>query len=135
MAGTGGDSSTTFIEDGAGNLITGTIAFEPTDQYRLFYRRLLNQSGSWDMFGGWTDNDDGLLGTNISLPLRRLLLLSAGATYLIPQEGDARFGNEQEGWNISLGLVYRPGGPKGVGRYARPMFDVADNGTFMIDRN
>lgn len=135
MGGTGSDTSTTSIDDGAGNVITGTIGFEPTDQYRLFHRRLLNQSGFWDTFGGWTDNDDGLVGTNVSLPLRRLLLLSAGATYLIPNEGDARFGHEQEGWNISLGLVYRPGGPKGIGRYSRPMFDVADNGTFMIDRN
>ncbi len=90
MAGTNDDTSTTFISDGAGNVITDTIAFEPTDQYRFFYRRLLNQSGSWDTFAGWTDRDDGLIGTNLSLPLRRLLLLSAGATYLIPNDEDSR---------------------------------------------
>ncbi len=134
MAGLEDDNSTTFVDDGAGNQITSTITFEPTDQYRVFYRRLLNQSGHWNAFAGWTDNDDGLLGMDMSLPMRRNLLLSTGVTYLIPHEGSGNNGNEEEGWNISLGLVYRPGGPKGGGRYCRPMFDVADNGTFMLDR-
>ncbi len=83
---------------------------------------------------GWTDNDDGILGSTLSLPLRRNLVLSTGATYLIPNEGANNGGYEEEGWNIALGLIYRPGGPKGCGRYCRPMFDVADNGSFMVDR-
>jgi hypothetical protein len=134
MAGLGDETSTTSVIDGTGNLISSSIIFEPTDQYRLFYRRLLKQSGQWSAFAGWTDRDDGLLGADLSLPLRRCLVLSTSATYLIPREGSSSGGNEEEGWNISLGLVYRPGGPQGCGRYYRPMFDVADNGTFMIDR-
>lgn len=133
MAGTGDDTSTTHIDDGAGNAFIDTVAFGPTDQYRLFYRRLLKQNGSFDAFAGWTDNDDGLIGSSWNLPIQRCLVLSAGTTYLIPGEGGRR-DNDQESWNISLGMIYRPGGPKGAGRYARPMFDVADNGTFMIDR-
>jgi hypothetical protein len=99
----------------------------------LFYRQLLRGSGVWDSFAGWTGSDDGLLGSTLSLPVRRNLVLQAGSTYLIPNQGSASGGNREEGWNISLGMVYRPGGPTGSGRYNRPMFDVADNGTFMVD--
>jgi len=134
MAGTNDDSSTTTVRDDNGVAFNSSVDFEATDQYRFFYRRLLQHSGQWDAFAGWTDNDDGLLGTSLNLPLRRKLVLSTGATYLIPNEGSNSGGHEEEGWNLSLGLIWRPGGPQGCGRYCRPMFDVADNGTFLVDR-
>ncbi len=134
MAGLGDDSSSTSPRNAAGAVVSSVINFEPTDQYRLFYRRLLAGSGDWTAFGGWTDNSDTILGATMNLPLRQKLMLSTGATYLLPNEGDNSFGNREESWNISLGLVYRPGGPQGCGRYCRPLFEVADNGTFMVDR-
>jgi hypothetical protein len=133
-AGLNDDSSTTSVRNGTGGFTGGTVDFEPTDQYRLFYRRLLQHSGQWDAFAGWTDNDDALLGASLSLPLRSNLVLSTGGTYLIPTESNNTIGHEEEGWSISLGLIYRPGGPRGCGRYCRPMFDVADNGSFLVDR-
>ncbi len=51
-AGVRDDSLTTFVRDGAGGTFNSTVNFEPTDQYRFFYRRLLKQSGQWDSFGG-----------------------------------------------------------------------------------
>ena len=134
MGSGGSDTSTTSVRDVNGNTIASSITFEPIDQYRLFYRRLLNSSGEWTTFAGWTDNDDGLLGTTLTLPLRSKWLLATSATFLIPQDNNAAFANRNEAWNISLGLIYRPGGPNGCGRYCRPMFDVADNGTFIVDR-
>lgn len=134
MAGVNDDTSTTTVRDGAGGIFNATVDFEPTDQYRIFYRRLLKHRGQWDAFAGWTDNDDGLLGASLNLPLRRNLALSTGATYLIPNEGTSSGGHEEESWNLSLGLIWRPGGPTGCGRYCRPLFDVADNGTFLVDR-
>ncbi|TWU22024.1 hypothetical protein Pla52o_30720 [Novipirellula galeiformis] len=128
------DTSTTSVRDATGATFSSSISMESTDQYRLFYRRLLHNSGSWEAFAGWTDRDDGLLGASMTLPLRQKLALSAGATYLIPNEGTNSIGYQEESWNIGLGLVYRPGGSLGAGRYSRPMFDVADNGTFMVDR-
>lgn len=117
----------------AGTQVLGSIRFRSTTQYRFFYRRLLNSSGQWDTFLGFTDNDDGLLGSTINLPLRRNLVLQTGGTFLVPREGSSSGAHQEESWNISLGLMYRPGGPMGCGRYCRPMFDVADNGTFMVD--
>jgi len=132
--GTRSDTSNTLVRTGAGDLVSGTVTFEATDQHRLFYRRTLAGEGFYSAFAGWTNRDDGLLGATLNLPLRQKLLLQTGATYLIPNEGRGRGGNEEESWNLAIGLVYRPGGAHGAGRYSRPMFDVADNGTFMVDR-
>ena len=133
MAGVDDDTSSTTVRDSTNALFSGSIAFEPTDQYRLFYRRLLNRSGDWSAFAGATDRDDGLLGANLNMPLTQKLLLNTSATFLIPREGNNSGGHQEESWNISMGLTYRPGGPKGCGRYCRPLFDVADNGTFLVD--
>lgn len=130
----GDDTTTTRVVADDGSAFGTTEQIEAQDQYRLFYRRLLNNSGKWEAFAGFTEDDDGILGALMTLPLRRRLALSTGATYLIPDEGGSLSGFENEAWNVSLGLVYRPGGPKGCGRYCRPMFDVADNGTFIVGR-
>ncbi|WP_145172043.1 DUF6666 family protein [Rubripirellula lacrimiformis] len=134
MSGLDGDSSDGIVRNTAGNIVRTTVNFDPTDQYRFFYRRLLPGTGDWTAFAGWTDDSDGILGATLNLPLRQKLVLSTGATFLIPDDNSVAFDNRDEGWNISLGLVYRPGGPIGCGRYCRPMFDVADNGTFMVDQ-
>ena len=133
MAGLRDETSSSSITDESGNTLTNTIAFKPTDQYRFFLRRPLAKHGEYNLMAGWTDNKDGLLGASINVPLNQRCSVSSGATYLIPYEGKNRGGYEEENWNISVGLVYRPGGPQGCGRYCRPMFDVADNGTFMLD--
>lgn len=127
------DNSDTIVRTPAGTTIRGNIEFESTDQYRIFYRRLLAGSGDWTAFGGWTEDSDTILGASLNLPLRQKLMLSTGATFLIPDDTRG-LDHRDEGWNISLGLVYRPGGPNGCGRYCRPLFDVADNGTFMVDQ-
>ena len=114
-----------------GSVLRGSGSVETIDQYRLFYRRLLGSGGRWQAFGGWTDDDDGLLGADATIPISQKMALQTGFTYLIPGNDTRSF--EREAWNLSMGLVYRPGGPCGVGRYARAMFDVADNGT-MIGR-
>ena len=133
MAPLNSETSGTIVRDSTGNFFASTTAFEATDQYRFFYRRLLGSAGQWDFFGGWTGPGDGLIGSTFNLPVRRNLVLQTGSTFLIPREGNSSGGHREEGWNISVGLVYRPGGPTGAGRYSRPMFDVADNGTFMVD--
>ncbi len=117
----------------AGSSVSADFGIKPTDQFRFFYRKPLAGNGEYDLMVGWTDNQDGLLAASFHLPLTHHCSLSSGATYLIPHEGTNTGGFAEENWNISIGLVYRPGGPRGCGRYCRPLFDVADNGTFMLD--
>ena len=133
MAGVREENVSATIIDQAGSPLSDDLDIKPTDQFRFFYRRPLARHGEYDLMVGWTDNKDGLLGASFSLPLTHHCSLSSGATYLIPHEGTNSGGFAEENWNISMGIVYRPGGPRGCGRYCRPLFDVADNGTFMLD--
>jgi len=134
MAGVRSETSGTTVIDGSGNTVTSLIGMEPTDQFRLFYRCPTTRAGQFTGFAGWTDRSDGLLGTHFSLPLFSKVLLTTDLTYLIPNQGRFSGGNEQESWNVSIGFVFHPGGAHGRQRYNLPMFDVADNGTFMMDR-
>ena len=133
MAGVREETISATIIDPSGSPLSDDLDIKPTDQFRFFYRRPLARNGEYDLMVGWTDNQDGLLGASFNLPLTHHCSLSSGATYLIPHEGTNSGGFAEENWNISVGLVYRPGGPRGCGRYCRPLFDVADNGTFMLD--
>lgn len=133
MAGVREETISATIIDQTGSPLSNDFRIKPTDQYRFFYRRPLARNGEYELMAGWTDNQDGLLGASFNMPLTHHCSLSSGATYLIPHEGTNTGGFAEENWNISLGLVYRPGGPRGCGRYCRPLFDVADNGTFMLD--
>ena len=133
MAGVREETISATVIDQTGSPLSEDLDIKPTDQFRFFYRRPLAGNGQYDLMVGWTDNNDGLLGASFNLPLTHHCSLSSGATYLIPHEGTNSGGFAEENWNISVGLVYRPGGPRGCGRYCRPLFDVADNGTFMLD--
>ncbi len=126
-------SSNTIVRDSAGNRFGSSLSYQGTDQYRFFYRYLMGRGGQWDLFGGWTNKDDGLLGSALIVPIHHRMMLTTTSTFLIPREGDDSGGHREEGWNVGIGLVFVPGGPNGCGRYARPMFDVADNGSMMVD--
>jgi hypothetical protein len=134
MAGTDSDTSSTVVRDALGAVVQSQLSLEATDQYRAFYRRNIRGAGYWSAFVGGTNQQDTVMGASVSVPLQARVLLAAGATYLDPNESLADGGFEQEGWNVSVGIVFRPGGPMGCGRYCRPMFDVADNGSFLVDR-
>ena len=133
-AGVDDDTATTSVTDVTGAVVRNNIQFEATTQYRLFYRQRLNRCGVFEAFGGWTDNDDGLLGLDLDLPIHGNLLWNTSATYLIPNEGTEVGGNREEGWNLAFGFTYRPGGLANGSRYDRPLLKVADNGTMMVDR-
>lgn len=134
MAGLDDSTSDTSVINSAGNRFRSTVTFEATDQHRFFFRGATAGGGNYSAFVGGTDRSDGLLGGSMTTGSRRGFAFQTGAAYLIPNEGRRAGGNENEGWNLSMGVIYRPGGRKVCGRYCRPMFDVADNGTFMIDR-
>lgn len=133
-AGIDDDQATTSVLDAAGRVVRNQIAFESVTQYRLFYRQPLPQRGLLEAFAGWTDQEDGLLGMELDLPIHGNLLWNTSVTYLIPNEGETNGGHAQEGWNLMIGFTYRPAGLMSGSRYERPLFKVADNGTMIVDR-
>ena len=115
--------------------------WETTDLYAVFYRYSFGgcREGDARLFAGWSGQSDGLLGADARLPLSDTWALETNFTYLIPNEGDddgADADYAQESWNVGINLVWYPGRHRGQGdRYYRPLFRVADNGVFMMDRS
>ncbi len=113
----------------------GILSYEPIDQYSLFYRRRLASGGEARLWGGATSNSGGIFGGDIRVPLSSEWALTSNFNYLIPQSNNED-GITQESWNLGINLVWYvcPNGAfrAGQSRY-RPLFDVADNGTFMVD--
>jgi hypothetical protein len=123
------------------NLIpTGqAMHFEATDIYAFFYRLRFDEcrGGQGRLFGGFTGESDGILGGDILLPINNHWAFQADFTYLIPEEESGRIagGPLHEAWNISLNLVWYPGGcASGQGNYHRPLLNVANNGSFIINQ-
>ena len=131
MAGVSEEETTTTVQGVDGTLINSLIEIEPVDQYRGFFRHLFANGGDWEAFIGGTENSDTILGSLVNMPLSSRFAFNTGVTYIIPNEDEGSTFDD-EAWNLSMGFTFRPGGSAGCGRYCRPMFNVADNGTFLV---
>jgi hypothetical protein len=109
-----------------------------TNMYALFGRRYLENGGDGRIYGGATDNGDGLLGADFWLPLGRSFAVQGGAAYVLPKEGrnDSVQASPHESWGLSMSLVWYPGRCAMAQQHNpyRPLFTTADNTTFMNER-
>jgi hypothetical protein len=104
----------------------------PTDMFVVYVRRNFENSGDGRVWAGASGSGDGLVGADLWVPLGRNFALSNRINYLIPNNSSP----ERESWGLMMQLVWYPG------RMAlcqhknpyRPMFNVADNSLFMVDR-
>jgi hypothetical protein len=116
------------------------VEWETTDLYAFYYRYNFGdcQQGDARLFAGWSGQGDGLIGADARLPLSATWALETNFAYLIPSEGQGigfSADHVQESWNVAMSLVWYPGRRWGRGDpYYRPLFRVADNGVFMMDR-
>ncbi len=112
---------------------------KPTDYYTMFYRKQFAQGGEAMIYGGVTKWSEGLIGVQAEAPLTDSFAIKCSGTYVFARE---RGGNnpldyklskrEEEAWNMSFGLVWYLGGnARNTVGSQRPLFDVADNGTFL----
>ena len=108
--------------------------WQPNDILAFFYRRRLCNPGSEARFYlGATSNSDAILGGDLRFPLTPCLTLRNSLTYQKPRESDSNVGPANEAWNVALTLIWTPHSGGRID-YARPLLDVADNGTFIVDR-
>lgn len=134
FAARGRDDTVTTNQLVNGQLAQGTATMEPYDLFAFFYRRRFEGlgGGAGRIYGGFTGNSDGLIGADIKLPLNENWALQSGFTYVIPDESNKQTAYYEEAWNVGITLVWYPGQRKSVGNdYFRPLFDVADNGSFI----
>lgn len=111
------------------NLIADAI-----DNYRFYYRITASNSGNFDLFAGWSDINSGVLGLDYDMPINGVLGMQSGFTYFIPETPEGTTTSTQDAWNIFVGFSIRPQGPAWYGNYDRPLFNVANNGTFVTSR-
>jgi hypothetical protein len=119
-------------------IVPGMI-WEANDQFLGFYRWNFDCGGDFRLRGGFSGSKDGIVGADFHNPLNDSWSLYGAFTYLIPSEGNQGTffdadGTRNECWNISLSIVYTFGKKarhQGCGS-TRPMFDVADNGSMLV---
>ena len=113
----------------------GQTTFQATDQYLLFYRMHGARGGEGRLFGGITDDSDGLVGADFLLPLMDRWSLQSEFTYLIPSEDGGTVAARQEAWNIAINLVWhwKFRARSSHSNPYRPLFNVAGNGSLIID--
>jgi hypothetical protein len=119
--------------------VTGPASWEGTDLYAFFYRHRFSgwEGANGRLFAGFSGESDGFIGSDVQVPLTCDIALQAGFAYLVPEEskGPASTGNEQESWNVGISLVWYPGCATSSSKsYFTPLFNVADNGSFMVDQ-
>ena len=111
-------------------------AAEPIDVYALFYRRYFTGGGQGRLWTGLSNRGDALFGAELIVPMGTSWALENSFTYLLPEEGRGIAGQQNESWAMMVRLVWYPS------RDARcvlkdpylPLFGVADNGSFLVDR-
>ncbi len=118
------------------NTVTiGGLPLQSVDQYLLFYRWHFRNGGESRVWGGVSDDDEGIFGAEWNLPLNDRWSLQTGFNYLIPDESPGAAAVAEEGWNVGINLVWHLRGMarKGCRSPFRPLFNIADNGTMFVD--
>lgn len=111
---------------------TSTLAVN--EIYAFFFRRQFASGGQGRVFGGFTGHGQGLVGGDAQLPLNPYWSLRTNFIYAVPTgedtSNDPRF--TRESWNVGISLVWTPcARSASCPTYSRPLFNVADNGTFL----
>lgn len=104
------------------------------DLYAFYFRKTFCNAAQGRMFAGWSGDSDGVMGADVFLPLDDNWAVRTGFTYLIPEEGPLDGGHDEEAWNVSLQLVWFPHCGAMNKDYYRPLFNVANNGSMILDR-
>lgn len=109
--------------------------FQAVDQYLLYYRMHGPRGGEGRVYGGLTDDVDGIIGADFHLPLTENFALLPAFTYMIPDSNHSGPAASEEAWNISIALVWHWRGHARSCHSSpyRPLFNVADNGYLIID--
>ncbi len=119
------DASTTFTE------------YHPIDLYSFYYGHHYCNGGEGRIWAGFTGGEGAMLGADFSVPLSEKISLDTGFNYVLPKKV-ADDSLPPEFWNIGINLVWHPGccgsAHDSYCSPYRPLFNVADNGSFMVNR-
>lgn len=108
---------------------------EPTDQFNFFYRQYFRNGGEGRLWCGFTNKSDILFGGDLWIPLSDHFVLENSFNILFPKETGEETEREHA-WSVMIQLVWYPGrsAKASQSNLFRPVFGVADNSTFLVDR-
>jgi hypothetical protein len=115
-------------------IVPGIATIEVNDLFAFFYRRQFANGGEGRAFGGFTSNNQGLVGADVALPINCCWSVRGGFIYVTPDSNASpqRPDFAEESWNVGISLVWTPCPRQPcVPNYCRPLFNVADNGSFL----
>jgi len=127
-------------DDTTNGIINGTefdyLFAEVIDNYRFYYRFASHAGGHCEAFAGWSEAEHAILGLNFDMPVNGMWGMQGGFTYFLPEDTAPNVPTSTEdAWNVFLGIAIRPQGFGWYRNYDRPLFNVADNGSFVFGRN
>jgi len=118
-----------------------TAVADTLNLYAGFYRVQFGDANELKVWGGGTDEQEGLVGALVRTPLHRSLALESTFTYVIPgrnnqvtlAENGVSSTFSPAAWNASMNLVWYPAGRsrRSLASPYRPLFEVADNGSMI----
>ncbi len=117
------------------DLLTGGVdlfSFRPLTQGSVYWSHTFNNYATLIGRFGVAERPSNLVfGADYHVPLTQNLALTGTFTYIMPNVGAGFPGQDEEVWNVGVGLEFVPGGFRhgGLGRL-RPFIPVADNGSF-----
>jgi hypothetical protein len=113
-----------------------SITYETVDQYCGFVRWQFREGGTARLWGGATNDNEGIVGAEFIAPLNNRWSVNSGFNYLITDEPNGELGAREESWNVGINVVWHYGliAKKGNVNPFAPLFSMADNGWMFVDR-
>lgn len=125
-----------LIINDAATLVTTSGKFGAINQHRFFYRQALSGCTSeyLEFSVGWTEEKHGILGGMLEKQLTDCLSWQSNFTFATPGDAITNADHQHEQWQLGMTLVWSFGiGNRRTGNdYYRPLFEVADPGSFLV---
>ncbi|MDO5567579.1 MAG: hypothetical protein Q4G59_13035, partial [Planctomycetia bacterium] len=104
----------------------------PVSWYSGFIRRYFDMGGEGMIYAGATENSEGLVGGRIEVPISDYISLKNDFAYVFTDRKGLA-GQDERSWNVSITLTLYLGGNcrESLSNPLRPLFDVANNSTFL----
>lgn len=109
--------------------------FRPVDLYELYYGRRLANGGEFKVYGGLADGLGGIVGSNLDIAISDSFSLQADFSYVIADKVNPAL-VPGESANLAFSVVWHPGchARDTFDSAYRPLFNVADNSSFIVNR-
>jgi hypothetical protein len=119
----------------SGRVVTTQEEWTPVEQYTVFWRHRLSTTAETRLLAGTTGEGDGLFGGQAYVAMSPRFAFQGAFMYLNPGGGTTDAAS-LETWGVSMNIIWYPGQSafRSVQSLYRPLFNVADNSTFLIGR-